>query len=291
MASLTSLERARLAHQVLRLKENGIVDLNALVPLVASLDLTYVPKEGEAQIIGGSGHPLERIAGAVVKATDPELPGPTDDEQYVGWLMTLNLRQLYAQWGELVEANLREHAEDYDEVKQAQKEAESRRRDEDRMRAGTGMWPSREEGLRHGMTDWAMANSLYDKAREGFMKALIDMSAADIRAILIDSAFYTVNLASDQFLSTVSGSARVATSSALASKTETAGVFDAADITWTAVTGAQSEAILLEDNDGGADSARQLIGYIDTATGLPVTPNGGDISVSWDNGSSRIFKL
>lgn len=28
-----------------------------------------------------------------------------------------------------------------------------------------------------------------------------------------------------------------------------------------------------------------------TAAGLPVTPNGGDITVAWDNGANRIFKL
>jgi hypothetical protein len=34
-----------------------------------------------------------------------------------------------------------------------------------------------------------------------------------------------------------------------------------------------------------------LIAYIDTATGLPVTPGGGDIDITWDNGSNKIFKL
>lgn len=34
-----------------------------------------------------------------------------------------------------------------------------------------------------------------------------------------------------------------------------------------------------------------LIAYIDTATGLPVTPNGGDITIAWDSGANKIFKL
>ena len=33
------------------------------------------------------------------------------------------------------------------------------------------------------------------------------------------------------------------------------------------------------------------INFIDTATGLPITPNGGDIIVTWDNGANKIFKL
>ena len=38
-------------------------------------------------------------------------------------------------------------------------------------------------------------------------------------------------------------------------------------------------------------SAQRVVAWIDTATGLPVTPNGGDITVSWDNGTNKIFKL
>jgi hypothetical protein len=31
--------------------------------------------------------------------------------------------------------------------------------------------------------------------------------------------------------------------------------------------------------------------YIDAATGLPLTPNGGDVTIQWDNGANKIFKL
>jgi hypothetical protein len=42
----------------------------------------------------------------------------------------------------------------------------------------------------------------------------------------------------------------------------------------------------------GSDATARLIAYIDTASsGLPVTPNGGDIVVQWDSGANRIFKL
>jgi len=30
---------------------------------------------------------------------------------------------------------------------------------------------------------------------------------------------------------------------------------------------------------------------MDTATGLPITPNGGDIIITWDNGTNRILRL
>ena len=34
-----------------------------------------------------------------------------------------------------------------------------------------------------------------------------------------------------------------------------------------------------------------LIANIDVATGLPITPSGGDIIVQWDTGANKIFKL
>lgn len=135
-----------------------------------------------------------------------------------------------------------------------------------------------------------MANALYDKGREGFLDGSIDWDTDTIKAILIDTADYTVNLATDDNLDDIPGAARVATSGALASKTVTAGVADAADVTFSAVTGDTVEAIVLY-KDTGVESTSRLIAYIDSATGLPVTPNGGDITVQWDSGANKIFKL
>ena len=135
-----------------------------------------------------------------------------------------------------------------------------------------------------------MANSLYDTGRAAFLGADVDWLVDDIRIILIDAADYTVNLAVDDFLNDIPGAARVATSGSLGSKTSTAGVADAADVTFTAVTGDVSEAIVIYKHTG-TETTSQLIAYIDSATGLPVTPNGGDIVVAWDNGANKIFKL
>lgn len=135
-----------------------------------------------------------------------------------------------------------------------------------------------------------MANALYDKGREGFLNGSIDWDTDDIRVILVDSADYTVDLATDDNLDDVPSVARVATSAALSSKTVTAGVADAADVTFSAVNGDRAEALVIYQHTG-TESTSRLIAYVDTATGLPVTPNGGDITVAWDNGTNRIFKL
>jgi hypothetical protein len=70
----------------------------------------------------------------------------------------------------------------------------------------------------------------------------------------------------------------------------TGGAFDAADVTFTTVTGDPSEALVIW-KDTSNEATSPLIMYIDTATGLGVTPNGGDITVTWDNGANKIFKI
>ena len=135
-----------------------------------------------------------------------------------------------------------------------------------------------------------MANALFDKGREGFLDGSIDYDTDSIKAVLVDHGTDTPVPSTDQNLSDITAGARIATSGNLASKTVTAGVADAADVTFTAVSGASVESIVLYKDTGSAATSR-LIAYIDTATGLPVTPNGGDITVQWDNGSNKIFKL
>lgn len=136
-----------------------------------------------------------------------------------------------------------------------------------------------------------MANALYDLGREGFLDGSIDWDTDDIRAALVDTGAYTVDLANHKFLSSVASGARIATlSGAMTGKSVTAGVANASAITFSAVTGASIEAIIIYKHTG-SDATARLIAYIDTATGLPLTPNGGDVTVQWDSGANKIFKL
>ncbi len=135
-----------------------------------------------------------------------------------------------------------------------------------------------------------MANALYDLGRNSFLNGDIDYTNDTIDLYLVDTADYTVNLATHQFLTSVPAGARVA-SATLAGKSTAAGVADANDTVFSSVSGDQSEALILVKNTG-AEATSNLIAYIDTASaGLPVTPNGGDITVTWDSGANKIFKL
>ncbi len=72
----------------------------------------------------------------------------------------------------------------------------------------------------------------------------------------------------------------MATSANLASKTFTGGVFDSADPSFTAVTGDVSEALILYIDTGTPSTSRLIAFYDAGVTGLPVTPNGGDINIT-----------
>ena len=137
-----------------------------------------------------------------------------------------------------------------------------------------------------------MANGLYASFKEELLKAGIDLTSVNIKVMLIDATDYVVNLATDNTLDEVTtvAAANVALSGNFTTKTIAVGVFDADDITFSSVTGDESEGLVIFE-DSGTDTTSNLIAYIDTATGLPVTPNGGDINVTWDSGANKIFAL
>lgn len=134
-----------------------------------------------------------------------------------------------------------------------------------------------------------MANALYDKGRNSFLEGEIDWVDDTIKAVIVDSADYTVDLANHQYLDDVPAAARVATAT-LSGQTAVDGVADASDTTFNNVTGDQAEAVVLY-KDTGIEGTSPLIAYIDTATGLPITPSGSDIIIEWSSGSNKIFKL
>ena len=123
-----------------------------------------------------------------------------------------------------------------------------------------------------------MANLLYDTFKEALLNKEHDLSVDNIQAELIDGDDYTFSAAHTNFATQVSSAAKVATSPTLTSPTITNGVFDSADFTWTSVTGDQSEEIILF-NEGLTPDAL-MANYDMGMTGMPVTPNSGDINVT-----------
>lgn len=122
-----------------------------------------------------------------------------------------------------------------------------------------------------------MANDWFGKGREGFATAAVNWPADTIHVTLVDLLDYTVSLSTHDFYDDIPVAARVA-DVALSGKTATLGVLDSADPTFPLVTGDQSEALVYRKNTGTEATSRLLM-FIDTATGLPVSPNGGDVTV------------
>lgn len=146
-----------------------------------------------------------------------------------------------------------------------------------------------------------MANALYDPGREGFLLGQIDWDTAVIKASLVrlTAGGAAVFTASHKFVSDLTATHTLAaTSAAFTSVTGTSGVGNAASITFTAVAAnANAHVLVIYQSSavtGGGDvaaTAQRLICWIDTGTNLPVTPNGGDITITWDTGANKIFKL
>ena len=134
-----------------------------------------------------------------------------------------------------------------------------------------------------------MANTLYDKARQRFLQGEINWLTDTIKVLMIDKDAQAF-IATHEFLSDIATSARITTPVTLTGKATTGGAADSADVTFSAVSGPSIEALILY-KDTGTEATSPLLAWIDTATGLPITPNGGDIIVTWDNGTNKIFRL
>lgn len=135
-----------------------------------------------------------------------------------------------------------------------------------------------------------MANTLFSNARQMFLEAQINWQTDTIKCLLVDSGNYTAQTETHKFLSDISSSARVTQPVTLTAKSTAGGAADAADCTFTSVSGNSIEAIVIY-KDTGDEATSPLIAWIDTATGLPLTPNGGDVIVTWDNGTNKIFRV
>jgi hypothetical protein len=137
-----------------------------------------------------------------------------------------------------------------------------------------------------------MATTMYGLARAGFLActSAYSWTGANIQLAFITSS-YSPNYSTDQYLGVaVSSGYIIAQSGNFASTTGTLGTANAANETVSSVSGAQFAYVTIYYSTG-TNNTSGLILNIDTATGLPCTPNGGNIVVQWDSGTNKIFTL
>lgn len=137
-----------------------------------------------------------------------------------------------------------------------------------------------------------MANAVYPKYKEAVLSASADSAltgtgATGLYVALVDTGAYTYS-AAHEFYSSLAGV--IGTDQEIGTVTRTSGTVDGDNVTFTAVTGNSVEALVVYRKNAGANTTWRLVAYIDTGqTGLPVTPNGGDITITWN--ASGIFTL
>jgi len=138
-----------------------------------------------------------------------------------------------------------------------------------------------------------MANAMWVEYKQSLLAAdtnvslNIDTATDGPFVALLDTGTYTFS-AAHQFFSSLSGI--VGTDQRITAPTVADGLFDGADLTYTAVSGNSVEALAIYRHNSGANTTWRLVSYHDTGvTGLPVTPNGGNITVTWN--ASGILQL
>jgi len=145
-----------------------------------------------------------------------------------------------------------------------------------------------------------MANGFYQNGMKhvsrGNFKWIFDATPTSgeddaFRTYLVDTADYTVDLATHEFRDAAGLAAGIEETSGLMTLVDGAldGIIDASDVVFTGTAGDTCEGILVAQDEGSA-AADRLFLWWDTASGLPVTL-GGDVTVAWDNGANKVAKL
>lgn len=132
-----------------------------------------------------------------------------------------------------------------------------------------------------------MADKLYPKFKENILSGDIDMINDTIKLALVDTA-YVYDDAHGYYSSVIAHVVGVPV--VLLNKSVINGVFDADDINFINLTGADIGAYVLYQ-DVGSTIASKLIMYVDDIGSFPFSPAGLDVYVMFNNGAGKIFAL
>jgi hypothetical protein len=144
-----------------------------------------------------------------------------------------------------------------------------------------------------------MATALYDTGRNAFLVGAVNFTSGNMSASLVHTSAtgtpYTPVLTADQFYSIIPAGAVIAGPVALPTPTASAGIANCGNVVFSAVasgtgTTRQVDGIVIFNNTGTTTTS-QLVAFIDNASGLPVNPNGSNITLNIDTGVNKLFKL
>lgn len=125
-------------------------------------------------------------------------------------------------------------------------------------------------------------NTLYTEYKNAMLGAWAhsfpDLDTDNIKAALIDHTDALPDPATDVDYDDIDDGTVVAVSSNLTGASVSAGTVNFDDITFSGVSGDAADSLNFF-KDSGTPATSPLLVFIDTATGLPVVPTGGDIQV------------
>lgn len=141
-------------------------------------------------------------------------------------------------------------------------------------------------------------SSLYNTGRIGFLTEVevgsetetIDWVADDIYVALLDNTYgYGANDTSYAAIETsiVTNGDVIIPGRAV----NVDGAATADNVTFSAVTGNTVTQAVIYKRVGATEADWPLIAHLDSGTGLPIVPNGGDITLIWGGGGGEIFRL
>lgn len=136
-----------------------------------------------------------------------------------------------------------------------------------------------------------MSNTVYPKFKEALGIKQVDLVNEAVGVLLASTNNYTPDFENDAFVSDIPESAILYQhATALTGTSFNLGIFDAANIVLSAITCEQCDLIILYQKTGSNATSR-LIAYIDTCPLFPFDSNGYDVSITWANGTNKIFAL
>ena len=132
-----------------------------------------------------------------------------------------------------------------------------------------------------------MATIIHNQFRNGLLgggsHGPVDFDADTIKASLLDATDAGTITAAFEDYDEVDTPTVVAVSSAMASVTigtVAVGVVDFADFTFTAVSGDAADYLTFWKDSGTPATSPLIVTYDSATSGLPLTPNGGDVDVT-----------
>lgn len=134
-----------------------------------------------------------------------------------------------------------------------------------------------------------MADMIYNAAIADLMNGDLDLGGDDIRALLVKPTY--VPDAGHDALDDIPAGDRIDSAVALTGESVSGGAFDAADVTFPTVTTALTAQAVVLYKHNASEALARLICYLDAIEGFPISTNGADIEIQWNNGDRKILRL